>query len=189
MKFTLFSIVALVAFLAGPSASADTVAYWRWENGTAGTDVPHTGGGGVFDGTTPDLSGNGNNLSVWEQGGGAGYQYRADVPFSSVPLTEAANNLSVKNTGGGPAMFTNSSVSMPSGVNLETMMPAAFTVEASFKPETAATAPWSAAIRKASPPPTVPWPPCISRYNRTTAWHLSSPTRRGTSGRQSRHRA
>jgi Concanavalin A-like lectin/glucanases superfamily/Dockerin type I domain len=135
MKYTLFSIVALVTLVTVSSASADTVAYWRWENGTAGTNVPHTGGGGVFDGTTPDVSGNGNDLSVWEEGGGAGYQYRSDVPFSSVPQTGDANNLSVKNTGGGPAMFTNSSVSMPSGVDIETMMPLAFTVEASFKVE------------------------------------------------------
>src|SRR5439155_15462371 len=79
--------------------------------------------------------GNGNILSVWSQGGGAGYQYRTDVPFSSVPGTGATNNFSVRNTGGGPAMFTTSSVSHPSGVDAETMMPSAFTVEVSWKPE------------------------------------------------------
>ena len=128
------SAFAVLALSCNLGAYASTVAYWRWENGVAGDPVPHTGGGGVFDGTTPDLSGNGNDLSVWEVGG-AGYQYRTDVPFSTVPQTGDANNLSVKNTGGGPAMFTTSSVSMPSGVDVETMMPLAFTVEASFKPE------------------------------------------------------
>jgi len=116
-------------------AFAGTVAYWRWETGPANTNVVHTIGAGQFEGTIPDVSGNGNTLSVWEQGGGAGYQYRTDVPFSTVPGTGAANNFSVKNTGGGPAMFTGSSVSMPSGVDAETMMPSAFTVEASWKPE------------------------------------------------------
>ncbi|MEX0610924.1 MAG: LamG-like jellyroll fold domain-containing protein [Pirellulales bacterium] len=119
----------------GVSAQAATVAYWRWEAGPANTDVSHTTPNGQFDGTTPDVSGNGNHLSTWSQGGCCGYQYRSDVPYSPVPQTGAVNNFSVKNTGGGPGMFTDSSVSMPSGVNLETMMPTAFTVEASWKPE------------------------------------------------------
>jgi autotransporter-associated beta strand protein len=89
----------------------------------------------VFDGTIPDVTGNGNTLSVWEAGGNAGYQYRTDVPFAIVPKTGAANNFSVKNTGGGPAMFTTSSASLPTGVDVETMTPSAFTIEVSYKPE------------------------------------------------------
>jgi hypothetical protein len=116
-------------------AFAAPVAYWRFETGPANANVSHTVAAGQFEGTIPDVSGNGNSLSVWEQGGNAGYQYRSDVPFSTVPGTGAANNFSVKNTGGGPAMFTTSSVSMPTGVDAETMTPAAFTVEASWKPE------------------------------------------------------
>src|SRR5689334_13791363 len=68
-------------------AFAGTVAYWRWETGPANTNVIHTLAPGQFEGTIPDVSGNGNTLSVWEQGGGAGYQYRSDVPFSTVPGT------------------------------------------------------------------------------------------------------
>jgi hypothetical protein len=117
------------------AADAATVAYWRWEEGPAGTNVPHGNAPGLFDGTIPDVSGNGNHLSVWENGGGAGYQYRTDVPYAVVPQTNATNNYAVKNTGGGPAMFTTSSVSLPGGVDAETMTPAAFTVEASWKPE------------------------------------------------------
>jgi hypothetical protein len=114
---------------------ATTVAYWTFENGTTNTNVPHTGADGAFDGTTPDISGNGNNLSVWTQGSYAGFQYRSDVPYATVPQTGATDNLSIQNTGGYPAAFTDSSVSSPSGVNIETMMPTAFTVEASWKPE------------------------------------------------------
>jgi hypothetical protein len=117
------------------AANATTVAYWRFETGPADTDVIHSIGDGQFDGTIPDVSGNGNNLSTWSQGGCCGYQYRSDVPFSPVPQTGAANNFSVKNTGGGPGIFTTSSVSLPPGVDAETMNPAAFTVEASWKPE------------------------------------------------------
>jgi hypothetical protein len=80
------------------AVQAATVAYWRFETGPANTDVIHTIGDGQFDGTTPDVSGNGNHLSAWSQGGCCGYQYRADVPFSPVPQTGAANNFSVRNT-------------------------------------------------------------------------------------------
>ena len=116
-------------------AFASPVAYWRFEAGPANTDVIHTIGAGQFEAAITDDTGNGNHLSVWEQGGGAGYRYRTDVPYATLPLTSASNTLSVKNTGGGPAMFTTSSVSLPSGVDIETMTPAAFTVEASWKPE------------------------------------------------------
>ncbi|MEX0610927.1 MAG: LamG domain-containing protein [Pirellulales bacterium] len=135
MNYKLIGIVAWVAFGCGLSAFADTVAHWRWEEGPANTDVIHTVPAGQFEGTVPDVSGNGNDLSVWSQGGCCGYQYRSDVPFTTVPLSGAANNFSVKNTGGGPGMFTDSAVSMPTGVNLETMTPTAFTVEAMWKPE------------------------------------------------------
>lgn len=132
-QFILAVLVTLSTTL--PSLAA-TVAHWRWEEGPAGTNVPHTIGAGQFEATIPDVSGNGNHLSVWENGGGAGYQYRSDVPYWVQPGTGNANNFSVKNTGGGPAMFTDSAVSLPTGVNIETMTPSAFTVEASWKPET-----------------------------------------------------
>jgi hypothetical protein len=133
------AVVAALAWVAISTCvlvtQAGTVAYWRWETGPANTDVVHTTPDGQFDGTIPDVSGNGNNLSTWSQGGCCGYQYRTDVPFTTVPQTGAANNFSVKNTGGGPGMFTTSSASLPSGVDIETMTPSAFTVEASWKPE------------------------------------------------------
>jgi hypothetical protein len=135
MKYIICSIAALVAFGAGRFVSADTVAYWRFETGPAGDPVSHTIGDGQFEAAVTDVSGNGNHLSTWTQGGCCGYQYRTEVPYSPVPQSGDANNFSVKNTGGGPGMFTDSAVSMPSGVDIETMMPLAFTVEASFKPE------------------------------------------------------
>lgn len=135
MKYVLCTMATLVTFGAGRVVSADTVAYWRFETGPAGTPVSHTIGDGMFEAAVPDVSGNGNDLSAWSNGGFAGYQYRTDVPFSPVPQTGAANNFSVKNTGGVPGLFTDSSVSSPSGVDIETMTPAAFTIEASWKPE------------------------------------------------------
>jgi autotransporter-associated beta strand protein len=119
----------------GVRAFADPVAYWRFEEGPANANVIHTIADGQFEAAIADSSGNGNTLSVWSNGGGAGYQYRTDVPFALVPKTGATDNFSVKNTGGGPAMFTGSATSLPTGVDIETMMPNAFTIEASFKPE------------------------------------------------------
>ena len=88
------SLAALLSLGVGVCALADPVAYWRWETGPAGTPVVHSGPGGQFDGQIPDVTGNGNTLSVWDQGG-AGYQYRTDVPFANVPQTGAADSFSV----------------------------------------------------------------------------------------------
>ena len=112
MKVKLVSIVALLAAGSSPVHGV-TVGYWRWEAGPANTDVAHTLPDGQFEGTIPDVSGNGNNLSAWSQGGCCGYQYRTDAPYAVVPQTGAADNFSVKNTGGGPGMFTDSAASAP----------------------------------------------------------------------------
>ncbi|HEY3414356.1 MAG TPA: PEP-CTERM sorting domain-containing protein [Armatimonadota bacterium] len=108
-------------------AKAGTVALWRFENGPADAPVAHLSGvNGQWSADVADSSGNGNALSVWSTGGGGGYAYKSDVPFSTVPQTGAPNNFSVKNTGGGPAMWNNT---------LRGWTPSAFTIEASFKPE------------------------------------------------------
>jgi hypothetical protein len=117
-------------------AHATTVAYWRFEDGVAGTDVTHIAGtDNTFSADILDESGNGNHLSTWNTGGCCGYRYTDNVAGPIVPATGAPNTLSVRNTGGGPGMFTDALVSNPSGVNIDTMMPTAFTVEASWKME------------------------------------------------------
>ena len=130
-------ILACVAVcgLTVSSLRAGTVGYWRFENGPANANVPHAGADGVFNGTTPDVSGNGNSLSAWTQGGYAGYAYRADVPFGTMPQDLTTNRFSVKNTGAYPALFTSAAGSAPAGINAQTITPAQFTIEASYKPE------------------------------------------------------
>ncbi|HEX5220614.1 MAG TPA: LamG-like jellyroll fold domain-containing protein [Verrucomicrobiae bacterium] len=118
-----------------PVAPPSVVAYWRFENGPAFSNVPHTGADGVFHGTTPDVSGNGNSLSAWTAGGYAGFAYRTDRPFGLVPQNGNSNLFSIKNTGANPAMFTRASSSLPTGINADTMTPTQFTIEASYKPE------------------------------------------------------
>jgi hypothetical protein len=126
---------ALALLGAAAAANAQTVAYWRFEDGVAGTDVFHSTPDGFFEASIFDVSGNGNHLSVWTQGGCCGYTYRDSVSANPIPNSGDANILSVKNSGGGPGMFTNSLIGVPGGVDIELMTPAQWTVEASFKPE------------------------------------------------------
>jgi hypothetical protein len=126
----LIAIVAVVS-MSIPAQSA-TVAYWRFEAGPAGVNVPHGAGTGVWAPDIADTSGNNYALSTWETGGGAGYVYRANTLVkTTIPQTSTANTLCVKNTGGGPAMWCNTTA-------MRTMTPAAFTIEASFKLENGA---------------------------------------------------
>lgn len=114
-------------------AQAQTLAYWRFEGGPATMSfdpVTHGAANGYnYAPDVPDFSGNGNELSVWSTGGGTGYAYRSDVPFSTVTQTGQANNFSIKNTGGFPATFTD-----PAGP-LGGLELSQWTVEASWKPE------------------------------------------------------
>ena len=100
--------------------------------------MAHAGADGVFSGTTPDSSGNGNSLSAWSPGGWAGFAYRAEVPATQIPQTVVTNKYSVKNTGSYPAFFSSAAGSAPTGVNIQTLTPTQFTMEASYKPEASA---------------------------------------------------
>jgi len=67
---------------------AGTVAYWRFEDGSAGTE--HNGD---QDNWYQDVSGNGNHLSSWWDQGRP--MATADRSFTTVPQTGAANNLAL----------------------------------------------------------------------------------------------
>ncbi|HML73529.1 MAG TPA: PEP-CTERM sorting domain-containing protein [Anaerohalosphaeraceae bacterium] len=125
MKKQMLVLLAVVSLLS-MTVSADTVAYWRFEEGPAGAQVAHPVGGGVYYPAVADSSGNGYELSVWDEGG-AGYQYKTEV--GGTVVNGLANNYSVKNSGGGPAMWTDTADAINS------ITPAAFTIEASFKLE------------------------------------------------------
>ena len=126
---TLVLVAAMLILWCLPT-QASTVAYWRFEEGPANGNVLKGGvPDGVFYPGVADSSGNGNALSAWTEGGGAGHAYRTDVPGDVISQGGAANNFSVQNTDGYPGMFTDSAA-------MRTMSPAAFTIEASYKPET-----------------------------------------------------
>jgi hypothetical protein len=117
-----------------------TLAYWRFEGD--GKTVPDDGDfltdtadrTGVFKarGTFAiDSSGNGNTLYTWNANF-TGHQYRAEVPAATVTQTGAKNLRSILNNGLFPATFTWSRESKPTGVDIETVTPLAWTIEASI---------------------------------------------------------
>ncbi|MBN2513136.1 MAG: hypothetical protein JXB18_09385 [Sedimentisphaerales bacterium] len=122
-KRNLFIVCGVCLMLAGITASAKTVAYWRFEEGPAGVNVQHGEAAGVFSPDLLDSSGNGNALSVWDSGQ---WQFRANVPYANIPWTGESNVLSVKNVSGSPTLWNTS---------LATWEPAQWTIEATFKAE------------------------------------------------------
>lgn len=129
-KTSVVVVCGLITVMSALSVQAASVAWWRFEEGPANANVARNGqGDGAFYGAVADSSGNANTLSAWSDGGYAGYAYNSQVATSILPQNGAANNFSVKNTGGYPALFTQS------GAALQTWSPAAWTVEATFKLE------------------------------------------------------
>jgi hypothetical protein len=126
MKRQILVLVTLMCMCA-MSVNAGTVAYWRFEEGPAGAPVTHGGAAnGVYYEGTADSSGNGNGLSVFAEGW-AGYVYRDMVAAGTFGGLD--NNYSAKNSGGYPAMFTDTADA------INGIQPAAFTIEATFKLE------------------------------------------------------
>jgi hypothetical protein len=133
--FVRLNAVIAIGVVMSFTAKSATVAYWRFEAGPMYTAVLHPVGDGAYYQSVEDISGNGNHLSVWSQGGGGGYAYRTDLAVPVMPRIGAVNNFSVKNTGASPTMFTKSSDSSPSGYDIENITFSVFTIEAFFKPE------------------------------------------------------
>ena len=131
-KYTVLAF--LILNFSTSSVFAETLAYWRFEQGPANSNLP-TGFSVV------DESGNGNHLSPWTAGGSSGYIYNSNVADSIVRATGQTNNYSVINTGSTPSMVTRStnksygSGSYPTGIDIETAQLREFTVEIIFKAE------------------------------------------------------
>ncbi len=105
-----------------------TVAYWNFEEGAPNTQVPYARtAAGQYQGSLFDQSGNANHLSVW---GANWHWYRPQVPAASTPQTGAANTLSIQNAGSFPAVSA-------IGTSLTNWSPAAWTIEATIRPDDA----------------------------------------------------
>jgi hypothetical protein len=140
-------LISVVLLLGASVASAKTVAYWRFDDMynppidfseglasevAAGNALPDSDGRSVYRKAVHDWSGNGNDLTTWEHAW-AGHNWSSDGPCAQVPGPGIENQLSIVNAGNYPAAFTWSEQSSPSGTDLETWTPSAWTIEASFK--------------------------------------------------------
>ncbi|MGE4285027.1 MAG: LamG-like jellyroll fold domain-containing protein [Phycisphaerae bacterium] len=124
-KHYVFLTAIFCAGLVCSAAMADSLAWWRFEDGVAGEAVVHNAADGVWClGDVVDQTGNGNDLSPWNSDN---YGYRATVCSEYMPVG-GKNALSVKNLGTGPAMECSSE-------SMSTMQPLAWTLEISFKLE------------------------------------------------------
>lgn len=133
--------------LASSHLDARTVAYWRFEGD--GTNVPTTNAlvtgfaqhtavqnNGVL---AVDSSGNGNTIYSWDSSAAwenaFGIEYENNVPASTVTQTTASNNWAIWTAPFGnnyPAIATWSAASHPTGTDIETITPKAWTIEASI---------------------------------------------------------
>lgn len=124
-NIAVFGVAGLAFALSSSAALGQTKAYWRFENGPADSLIIHnSGSNGVWSADVADSSGNNNPLSVWSAASWANFNYRTDVPYSTVPQTGAANMYSLQSAGSYPALWNNT---------LRSWSPSAFTVEATFK--------------------------------------------------------
>ena len=109
-------------------SQAAPVAYWSFEEGTPGAQVPYTPGtAGQYDGSMLDASGNGNHLSAWTSGW---HTYRAQVPSATIPRSGRSNAVSVQNANAYPAMSA-------IGTGLSRWSPPEWTIEAAIRPDDA----------------------------------------------------
>ena len=82
MRLLLFVVPLLISFALPPTAHATTLAYWRFENGTAGGAV--SGAGSVLD-----------SASGFDGSPVGGPTYSADIPVAFLPLSGASNSVSL----------------------------------------------------------------------------------------------
>ena len=145
MKKSMLFLTLLCVFAVSSSAIAGTVAYWRFEEGPADAMVARDGNpNGVYYPGALDSSGNDYDLSAWSgevvpDDEWAQEYYRTAVPVATIPLTGAANTLSLQNAGGSPGMYTD-----PDDAALKNWKPLEWTVEAYIQSTTIAS--WRGAI-------------------------------------------
>ena len=105
--------------------AASFIAWWRFEEGTNNAEVPGTSENSAYQVGTPDMSGNGNHLcDYWNDG--RGISYSTNVPS----VAGVSNTLSGLSDDAYPAMYTWSDESSPSGIDLESAVLGAWTIEA-----------------------------------------------------------
>jgi parallel beta-helix repeat protein len=112
---------------ATPQTNRGPVAWWDFEDGVAGADIPGTTHWTIYRIGVPDATGNGNHLcDYWDIGESSSIAYSSNVPA----VSGMTNTLSGFSEGNSPSMFTWSDQSAPAGVDLETAVLDKWTIEA-----------------------------------------------------------
>jgi hypothetical protein len=127
MKSRVLKVVLILIAVMSMTSFGATVALWTFNDpglGAAdGVAMPDSDGQKVWREAAVDHSGNGNSLTTWDFPA-CGFTWEDDSP---------AGDFSMKTAGNWAAGFTWSEQSLPAGTNLETIKPAAFTIETVFK--------------------------------------------------------
>lgn len=140
MRDVLFFVALLAAIVSclSQSASATTLAYYECE-GPVGTILADSNGmAGPLSAGTPliDSSGNGNTAYGWYADSWGNSVFDANVPAPTVPQTGAPDNSSIntnwENGSWWHRITTCSSLTSPTGIDLETALLSSWTLEASF---------------------------------------------------------
>lgn len=124
------------------------LAYWRFEERTTGVVPVGDNTGGNQKDTVLDSTGLGNHMMTWRDY--TSPLYSNVVPFATVPLTSAANTASMNFVRDGSNLYITDNVYTSSGVELNSHVFTAFTIEASFN--TNATNVWQVVIGKTGNP-------------------------------------
>ncbi|MBN2063244.1 MAG: PEP-CTERM sorting domain-containing protein [Sedimentisphaerales bacterium] len=134
MKRQFFGILCSLSMLT-TMAGAATVAHWDFADDYA-VSGGFVGGSGLSDtfvlGST-DLSGNGNHLTAWDP---TWMSFQSDSVLGDMSMGPYDNNTTGNWHNNYPAAGTNSSGSNPTGIDLETWTPSAWTIETVFKAST-----------------------------------------------------
>ncbi|MEO5917827.1 MAG: LamG-like jellyroll fold domain-containing protein [Luteolibacter sp.] len=130
------------------SSAPSSLAYWRFEERTTGVVPVGNDTGGNQTNTVLDSSGLGNHMMTWRSY--TSPLYSTVVPFATVPLTAAANTASLNFVRDGANLFVTDNVYTTTGVELNSHVFSAFTIEASFN--TNATNVWQVVVGKTGNP-------------------------------------
>ena len=121
----------LVVAIAASTSFAQTVAYWRFEEGAAGSLPAHQNGGSGSPNPILDSSGNGYHMGVWDSANQP--TYTSTVPAGAIPNSGLANNRALDFNGFPQEVFARGYTG--GGVN-DIDLSSAWTIETSFRLDT-----------------------------------------------------
>lgn len=129
-----FLTAALVFTAYEMPASAATIGYWNFEEGTAGNSPAGPSTSGQWSGTFLDSSGNGYHASPFFSGANTDLQYSSDVAAGTTPQSGSPNTISLRNVSSNffsVSTTDNGNAGNPTA-GLSSWAPTSWTIEATF---------------------------------------------------------